>query len=133
MVMNFSRVNPRFIGFDISMLNVSLGDGVSCQQHNDKYTGSDVSKEGCFGCKYLVRKYGGRYYRRNIICEKGHIIRFMYVRKDEDGNICLSCPYRDVDDYLFKGCDDCHNSYNSQLTKKCKKGFNISQEVFRIA
>jgi len=124
-------VNPNVINIERNYRFFTIV--TDCAEFKDDYTEGVVEKTGCFGCENLS---DGDY---GVNCTlDGHIVKFAYIRKDDENNIMGNCKvfssnntYR-LGEYLQKGCKGCARRYRGSGRDKCKNKFNVSEEVYRI-
>lgn len=105
-----------------------LGIVLKCDDHTDLYTGYKYETDGCFGCEHLSNEsYSSR-------CDKGYVIKSLYLRKDDDNKFVGVCTNRTYGVW-GKGtlnCSDCMRSYSSMGTTKCRLKYKVKKEIVRI-
>lgn len=107
-----------------------LGISLSCEDHRDLYSESDYETNGCFGCERLTFTSSIR-----LSCTKGHTVKRLHLRKDENNKITEVCTNRTYGSWGSKSslnCNDCLRHYESMGTVKCRLKYNVKEEIVRV-
>lgn len=107
-----------------------LGIRTTCDDHNDKYSDSEYEFNGCWGCERLSTiGYNA------TTCSKGHSVKRLYLRKDENNKIMGVCTNRTYGTWGSKNslnCGDCLRHYESMGSVKCRLKYKVKEEIVRI-
>jgi len=122
-------VNPSALGIErLFRYNELITD---CKDFKDKYTHSDQTTNGCYGCENIDAK------GYIIMCTKGHNIKFGFIRKDENNKIVKICldfkeaGYYRTGSYTENGCVKCE-SLASRNSGRCTYKHRTREEVYRV-